>query len=298
MIPVKLKDVCTQTGLSRKTIRLYEEKGLITPQKEWRNGREYRNYSQADVSQLQRIALLRRAWFTMEEISRMQQDPESIPEIFEQYRQWLQNQKKDLDGLIAVTQQIEINTVADISQLTEEMEQAARELPLPQWDVNPRFRYLDEIEEEVRTMNQNPEKQLQESRQKTYRQTLLMLDQDKINNHAITFGQIKEVEETNWNEDKVLKEEEHLPKVLQILSRISFGVMLAGIVVFCAIYAMRVFMTFGITRELPTASIVALWMMILGALVYAAIRGYAAWKERQAWILRMRQQDLEKQRKK
>lgn len=295
---MKLKDVCTQTGLSRKTIRLYEEKGLITPQKEWRNGREYRNYSQADVSQLQRIALLRRAWFTMEEISRMQQDPESIPEIFEQYRQWLQNQKKDLDGLIAVTQQIEIDTVADISQLTEEMEQAARELPLPQWDVNPRFRYLDEIEEEVRTMNQNPEKQLQESRQKTYRQTLLMLDQDKINNHAITFGQIKEVEETNWNEDKVLKEEEHLPKVLQILSRISFGVMLSGIVVFCAIYAMRVFMTFGITRELPTASIVALWMMILGALVYAAIRGYAAWKERQAWILRMRQQDLEKQRKK
>ena len=295
---MKLKDVCTQTGLSRKTIRLYEEKGLITPQKEWRNGREYRNYSQADVSQLQRIALLRRAWFTMEEISRMQQDPESIPEIFEQYRQWLQNQKKDLDGLIAVTQQIEIDTVADISQLTEEMEQAARELPLPQWDVNPRFRYLDEIEEEVRTMNQNPEKQLQESRQKTYRQTLLMLDQDKINNHAITFGQIKEVEETNWNEDKVLKEEEHLPKGLQILSRISFWVMLAGIVVFCAIYAMRVFMTFGITRELPTASIVALWMMILGALVYAAIRGYAAWKERQAWILRMRQQDLEKERKK
>lgn len=295
---MKLKDVCTQTGLSRKTIRLYEEKGLITPQKEWRNGREYRNYSQADVAQLQRIALLRRAWFTMEEISRMQQEPESIPEIFEQYRQWLQNQKKDLDGLIAVTQQIEIDTVADISQLTEEMEQAARELPLPQWDVNPRFRYLDEIEEEVRTMNQNPEKQLQESRQKTYRQTLLMLDQDKINNHAITFGQIKEVEETNWNEDKVLKEEEHLPRVLQIISRISFWVMLAGIVVFCAIYAMRVFMTFGITRELPTASIVALWMMILGALVYATIRGYAAWKERQAWILRMRQQDLEKERKK
>lgn len=295
---MKLKDVCTQTGLSRKTIRLYEEKGLITPQKEWRNGREYRDYSEADVAQLKRIALLRRAWFTMEEISRMQQDPESIPEIFEQYRQWLQNQKKDLDALIAVTQQIEIDTVEDITQLTEEMEQAAQELPLPQWDVNPRFRYLDEMEEEVRTMNQNPEKQLQESRQKTYRQTLLMLDQDKINNHAITFGQIKEVEETNWNEDKVLKEEEHLPKFLQILSRISFGVLLVGILIFCAIYTMRVFWTFGIERDLPTASIVALWMMVAGGLVYAAIRGYAAWKERQAWILRMRQQDLEKQRKK
>lgn len=295
---MKLKEVCDQTGLSRKTIRLYEEKGLIVPQKERRNGREYREYSKKDVEQLRRIALLRRAWFTMEEIHRMQEDPEAIPEIFDQYRQWLQNQKKDLDQLLAVAQRIEITAVEDIAQLTEEISQAAETLPLPQWDIRPRFRYLDEMEEEARTMGSNSEKKLQESRQKTYRQTLLMLDQDKGNNHAITFGQIKEVEETNWNEDKVLKEEEHLPKVLQILSSVSFGVMLVGIVVFCAIYGARVFMTFGTTRELPVASIVSLWMMILGGIVYAAIRGYAAWKERQAWIQRMRQQDLEKARKK
>ena len=38
---MKLKEVCASTGLSRKTIRLYEEKGLLVPQMEHRNGRDY-----------------------------------------------------------------------------------------------------------------------------------------------------------------------------------------------------------------------------------------------------------------
>lgn len=42
---MKLKEVCESTGLTRKTIRLYEEKGLLVPHKEYRNGREYREYT-------------------------------------------------------------------------------------------------------------------------------------------------------------------------------------------------------------------------------------------------------------
>lgn len=79
---MKLKEVCESTGLSRKTIRLYEEKGLLVPQMEHRNGRDYREYSPEDVKRLQEIATLRRAWFTMDEIARMQQNPETIGEIF------------------------------------------------------------------------------------------------------------------------------------------------------------------------------------------------------------------------
>ena len=294
---MKLKEVCEKTGLSRKTIRLYEEKGLINPEKQRLNGREYREYTEADVQQLRIIALLRRAWFTMEEIRQMQTEPDSIQEIFPQYCNWLEKQKQDLDELIAVARNIEIGQVENIGQLTEEMKTAAKKLPLPTWDVSPKFKYLDEIEEEVRNMDQNAEKTLQESRQKTYRQTLLLLDQDRINNHAITFGQIKEVEEANWKEDQLLKEEEQLPKSLRLLSKISFFVMVCGILIFSCIYAARVFQTFGISPELPFISIVAIWLFLCGFVVYAAIRGYAVWKERQAWIERMRQQDLEKARK-
>ena len=56
---MKLKEVCESTGLSRKTIRLYEEKGLLVPQMERRNGRDYREYTQADVDALREIATLR-----------------------------------------------------------------------------------------------------------------------------------------------------------------------------------------------------------------------------------------------
>ena len=39
------KEVCNATGLSIKTLRLYEEKGLIAPERQYRNGREYRVYT-------------------------------------------------------------------------------------------------------------------------------------------------------------------------------------------------------------------------------------------------------------
>ena len=84
---MKLKEVCESTGLSRKTVRLYEEKGLLVPQKERKNGRDYREYTPEDVEILREIATLRRAWFTMDEIARMQQDPDAIEEIFPQYLQ-------------------------------------------------------------------------------------------------------------------------------------------------------------------------------------------------------------------
>ncbi len=87
------KEVCTATGLSIKTLRLYEEKGLITPERQYRNGREYRVYTPELVAQLRQIATLRRALFTMDEIKTMQQNPDTIPGIFEDYRQWLAAQR-------------------------------------------------------------------------------------------------------------------------------------------------------------------------------------------------------------
>ena len=87
------KEVCTATGLSIKTLRLYEVKGLIAPERQYRNGREYRVYTPELVAQLQQIATLRRALFTMDEIKAMQQNPDTIPGIFEDYRQWLAAQE-------------------------------------------------------------------------------------------------------------------------------------------------------------------------------------------------------------
>ncbi len=295
---MKLKDVCQQTGLTRKTIRLYEEKGLLTPKKEYRNGREYREYSPEDVHTLNTIARLRRAWFTMDEILHMQQDPETIREIFPQYRQWLHLQKREVEALLRATDRILVSEVAHVDQLAQALAGAVERLPLPSWDVTPKFRYLDELEE-VRNMDDNRrniEQSMEETNRKTFRQTALIMDQDRINNQAITLGRIRELETGDWKrETDYVKQEEGLPKSLRVLSTVSFVVFLLGLAVLVVIYMSR--MTLGASRNLPAAAFWAMGAMALGLVVYGAIRGYAAWKERRTWILKMQEQDREKAEK-
>jgi DNA-binding transcriptional MerR regulator len=63
---MKIKDVCAQTGLTRKAIEYYESKGLIDPIKE-ENG--YRFFSNNDVKTLKEISLLRKLELSTSEIS-------------------------------------------------------------------------------------------------------------------------------------------------------------------------------------------------------------------------------------
>ena len=143
---MKLKEVCEATGLTRKTIRLYEEKGLLVPHKEERNGREYREYTPEDVERLREIATLRRAWFTMDEIARMQQDPETIREILPQYLQWLEAQQQTLRQLLSAARAIDPEQVKSVAELSHGMKEAEN-MPLPQADIKPKFRYLDAQEQ-------------------------------------------------------------------------------------------------------------------------------------------------------
>ncbi len=58
----KMKEVCRQTGLTEKTVRLYVKKGLLSPHTEERvHGMSY-DFSSADITRLQDIAVLRRTW--------------------------------------------------------------------------------------------------------------------------------------------------------------------------------------------------------------------------------------------
>lgn len=148
---MKIKAVCDATGLSRKTIRFYEARGLISPHKETVKGRELREYGEEDIQRLIRIATLRRARFTVEEIRIMQENPGEVPEIFSQYRSWLRQQEAELKKLLTAAEQIKPESLKDWETLTDQMERTAGNLPLPEHDIRPRFRYLDEIEEIRRT---------------------------------------------------------------------------------------------------------------------------------------------------
>lgn len=74
---MKINDVEKLTGLTAKSIRYYESKGLITVQHNAENG--YRIYTEEDVLHLKRIKLLRYLDFSIEEIRCIQ--GQKLPEI-------------------------------------------------------------------------------------------------------------------------------------------------------------------------------------------------------------------------
>lgn len=57
VIVTKIKDLANRLGITQRAIRLYEEKGLLSPQRNIENG--YRDYSEQEVWRLQTIASLR-----------------------------------------------------------------------------------------------------------------------------------------------------------------------------------------------------------------------------------------------
>ena len=144
---MKLKEVCEKTGLTKRTVRFYEEIALFSPQKTYKNGREYREYSEEDVARLQDIATLRKARFTIQEIKQMEAQPEDTPEVFAAYREGLYAQRKELETLIAVADSVTPEELTSARQLIDLMAQATESMPLPQMDIKPRFRYLDEQED-------------------------------------------------------------------------------------------------------------------------------------------------------
>ncbi len=71
---MKIKEVCAQTGLTERAVRLYLEKGLLSPKSQWYQGRIYREYSPEDVERLREIGALRSVGFSLEDIREMLQN--------------------------------------------------------------------------------------------------------------------------------------------------------------------------------------------------------------------------------
>ena len=97
---MRIKEAAALCGLTEKAIRLYEEKGLITPTMTEKNGRMFRDYDEETVEQLKVIAGLRQSFFSLEQIAAMQNTPEDIPAIFTEYRDELRGKFRELEALV------------------------------------------------------------------------------------------------------------------------------------------------------------------------------------------------------
>ena len=67
---MKINEVETRVGITKKNIRFDEEKGLVSPKRDETNG--YREYSEEDVMVLQKVKLLRQLSVPIDEILKLE----------------------------------------------------------------------------------------------------------------------------------------------------------------------------------------------------------------------------------
>ncbi|MBR4693024.1 MAG: MerR family transcriptional regulator [Oscillospiraceae bacterium] len=150
---MRIKEVAKQTGLTERTIRYYESVGLVIPDMEEKNWRLWRDYSPAHVRMLSAVATLRRASFSVEEISLLLSAPEMIPETVEKVRKRAEEARADAEKLCARLARPDLREAADVLALARSLEETASAIPLPTADRSYRYRNQERKVAEPRSLS-------------------------------------------------------------------------------------------------------------------------------------------------
>ncbi|MDD3346370.1 MerR family transcriptional regulator [Oscillibacter sp.] len=93
---MKINEVESLVGITKKNIRFYEAEGLLTPRRNSENG--YRDYGDEDVAALRRIKLLRKLGFLLEEIRQMQSGARTVGDGMRRHLVTLERERENLDA--------------------------------------------------------------------------------------------------------------------------------------------------------------------------------------------------------
>lgn len=92
-----IKEVEKQTGLTAKSIRYYESKGLLTVERNAENA--YRSYSQKEIHRLKQIKLFRYLDFSIEKIRELLDgDKSQVQKAFQEKAEMFYEQKEDCES--------------------------------------------------------------------------------------------------------------------------------------------------------------------------------------------------------
>lgn len=125
---MKINEVETLVGVTKKNIRFYEEQGLLTPKRNVENS--YREYDDEEVQTLRRIKLLRKLGVPIEEIRQMFCGTHTVADGMRRHLISLERDRRNLDQSIALCQELQamdipingLDAEAILSRM-EEMEQ-------------------------------------------------------------------------------------------------------------------------------------------------------------------------------
>ena len=92
---MKINEVEALVGITKKNIRFYEEKGLLSPRRNSENG--YRDYGEAEVAALKRIKLMRKLGVPIEDIRRMQEGEQTVGDGMRRHLVTLERERQNID---------------------------------------------------------------------------------------------------------------------------------------------------------------------------------------------------------
>ena len=122
---MKINEVESAVGVTRRNIRFYEKEGLLAPGRNSQNG--YREYGAAEVETLKRIKLLRKLGVPLDEIRRMQAGEGTVADGIRRHLITLEREQQDLEQAVQLCQRLKEAQVRlsalDAGLWLEEMEE-------------------------------------------------------------------------------------------------------------------------------------------------------------------------------
>lgn len=147
MALLKITEAAARLGVTARTIRFYEQKGLLAPQKLPHNG--YRLYTEQDLLRLRTILSLREAGLTLAHLQNVMEtygmnEREELTYLLELQRSLLYAERLNLEGQIRMNEDL-IHTLADhppahLNTLFEQAEAARKQREIrSNWKDHYRF---------------------------------------------------------------------------------------------------------------------------------------------------------------
>ena len=145
VILMKISGVCERTGLTRRTVRFYVEKGLLSPETEYRNGKDFRDFSEEDVRLLKAISVLRGMDFSVEDIGSLIRKEVSVGQLLDKYRSDTRSRLVDSERVYNILTEVKPDELDDIYSLSEAVQRLGSDSRVPPHDAEPDFSVLEEL---------------------------------------------------------------------------------------------------------------------------------------------------------
>lgn len=111
---MKISEVEKRTGITSHNIRFYEKEGLLHPHRNRSNG--YREYTEADIEQINRIKLLRMLDISIIDIKTCLEGKENLSAILNQHLKDLQGKENKIKQNLLICQALVDMQVDDLSE--------------------------------------------------------------------------------------------------------------------------------------------------------------------------------------